>query len=131
MSAAEAAEVRDAKVEAERARKQLLTTLGALQYRLKPGTLAGEAWEGVKDKGTGFADGAVQTVKERPVAASGAIAAAVLFLARRPIRSAASRLFRGKQDDDLVTTRLVEDDDNYDITAPVAPTATSNEGAKA
>jgi hypothetical protein len=80
-------------MEAELARQRLSTTLGELQARLRPGTLASNAWEGVKDKRGELADDAVEAVKARPVATGAALGAVLLFLARSPIRSAASRLF--------------------------------------
>ena len=113
-------EITRAKQEAELARRQLLATAGELQQRLKPTNIASNAWEGVTDKAGEFADDAVQAVKARPVAVSAALGAFTLFLARAPIRSAVSRLFAKKADEDLVTTRLDGGDSNYDLTAPVA-----------
>jgi len=126
-----AAEIVKAKQEAERARRQLTVTASELQRRLKPGTLASHAWEGVKDRSGDLADGAVGAVKARPMAVSAALAAFTLFLARRPIASAASRLFSGDEsDEDLVTTRLDGGDTHYDLTAPVAERS-ETEGASA
>ena len=88
-----AAEITRARTEAELARQRLSHTLGELQTRLKPGTLANNAWEGVKDKSGELADDAVQAVKSRPVAVSAVLAAVTLFLARAPIKSAVSSLF--------------------------------------
>ncbi|MGE5722161.1 MAG: DUF3618 domain-containing protein [Sphingomonadales bacterium] len=86
-----------AKLDAERARKRLASTLGELQQRLKPGALAGQAWSGVREKGSEIADDAVEAVRERPAATAGVLAAFALFLARGQIISAASRLaFRRK-----------------------------------
>ena len=87
------ARLEQAKIESERARKRVASTLGALQHRLRPATLANQAWSGVREKGSELADDAVQAVKERPIASSGLLAAFALFLAREPILSAASRLF--------------------------------------
>jgi hypothetical protein len=114
-----AADIARAKREAEIARRQLMGTVGELQERLKPATIATQAWEGVKDRSTGLADDAVQAVKSRPMAASAALGAVTLFLARSPIKSMASWLFAKKPDDDLVTTRLDKTNDNYDLTTPV------------
>ena len=88
-----AADILRAKREAELARTRLSTTLGELQTRLKPQTLATNAWEGVKDKSGELADDAVEAVKARPVATGAALGAVLLFLARSPIKSAAIRLF--------------------------------------
>jgi hypothetical protein len=117
-----------AQYEVEQAKKRLSTTMGALQYRLKPGNLVSNAWEGVRDKGSeaadgaltavsDMADGAVEAAKARPVAASGIVAAALLFLARGPIKRGAFRLF-GNRDEGIVKTDLSDTDENYDLTAP-------------
>ena len=123
-----AVELTVAKQEAERARRRLAATAAELQQRLKPGTIASNAWAGVKDKSGEMADDAVEAVKARPVPVAAALAAFTLFLARAPIKSAVSWIFSGKdEDDDLVTVRLDEGDENYDLTAPIA--ARTSEGA--
>ena len=86
-----------ARRQAEAARRRLTATVSELQLRLKPATLATNAWEGVKDKSGELADDAVQAVKARPVAVSAVLAAVTLFLARAPIKSAVTSLF---SDDD-------------------------------
>lgn len=119
-----APEIVAARAQAEAARARLMDTVGALQHRLSPATMAGNAWEGVKEKTSDAADTAVEAVKARPVAVSAALGAFALFLARSPIRSAVSRLFSSSPPEDLVTTRLADKDGGYDITAPVtAPPA--------
>jgi hypothetical protein len=90
-----AKEIMRARIDADLARQRLSTTLGELQARLKPGNLASNAWEGVKDKSGELADDAVEAVRARPVASGAALGAVLLFLARSPIKSAASRLFGG------------------------------------
>ena len=85
-------QVEEAKRNTIRARARLESTLGALQARLRPGNLAGEAWDGVKDKSADLADGALQAVKKRPAIASAALGALALFLAREPIRRAVTRM---------------------------------------
>jgi hypothetical protein len=118
-----------ARAQAEAARARLMGTVGELQHRLSPGTIAGNAWDGVKEKTSDVAETAVEAVKARPVAVSAALGAFALFLARSPIKSGISRLFAHDADEDLVTTRLADKDTGYDITAPVtAPPATK--GAK-
>jgi hypothetical protein len=118
-----------AQYEVEQAKKRLSTTVGALQYKLKPGNLVSNAWDGMRDKGSeaadgaigavsDIADGAVEAVKARPVAASGVAAAALLFLARAPLKRAMSRLFSGGRDEGIVKTDLSDTDENYDLTAP-------------
>ncbi|MFL6856989.1 MAG: DUF3618 domain-containing protein [Allosphingosinicella sp.] len=116
-----ASELIAARAEAEAARARLTATVGELQRRLSPSTLAGNAWDGVKERTGEAAEGAVEAVKARPVAVSGALAAFALFLARKPIRSAVSRLFADEPPEDLVTTRLADGEPGFDITAPVAP----------
>jgi hypothetical protein len=109
-----------ARREAALARRRLADTVGELQVRLKPGTLASNAWEGVKERGGDMAEDAVEAVKARPVPVAAALAAFGLFLARAPIRSAVSRLFASDTDDDLITTRLDAGTEKIDLTAPVA-----------
>lgn len=115
-----APELTRANAEAERARRRLAATVAELQQRLKPTALASNAWEGVTDKAGDLADDAVQAVKARPVATSAALGAFTLFLARAPLRSALTRLFSRRPDEDLVTTRLDNKDGQFDLTAPVA-----------
>ncbi|MET1110353.1 MAG: DUF3618 domain-containing protein [Allosphingosinicella sp.] len=124
-----AGEISIARQEAERARRRLAATAAELQQRLKPGTLASNAWEGVKDKGGDMADGAVEAVKSRPVPVAAALTVFTLFLARAPLKAAVSRLFSGggEADEDLVAVRLDGGDSDYDLTAPLA--ARTSEGA--
>jgi len=125
-----AGEISMAKQEAERARRRLAATAAELQQRLKPGTIASNAWAGVKDKSGEIADDAVEAVKSRPVPVAAALTVFTLFLARAPLKSAVSWLFSGSdEDEDLVTVRVDEGDENYDLTAPIA--ARTSEGASA
>ena len=87
--------IRTARREAEEARRRLTATAAELQQRLRPGTLASHAWEGVKDKSGEIAEDAVGAVKSRPVAVSAALAAFTLFLARAPIKAAVGRIIDG------------------------------------
>jgi hypothetical protein len=122
-------ELKLAKQEAELARRRLAATAAELQLRLKPGTLAQNAWSGVKDKSGDLADDAVEAVKARPVPVAAALTVFTLFLARAPLKSAVSWLFSSRnEDDDLVTAHLDGDDEHYDLTAPVA--AGTSEGAR-
>ncbi|MEA3063616.1 MAG: hypothetical protein QOJ27_44 [Sphingomonadales bacterium] len=122
--------LRLAKQEAELARRRLAATAAELHQRLKPGALAHNAWAGVKDKSGEIADDAVEAVKARPVPVAAVLAAFTLFLARAPLKSAVSRLFSSSgEDEDLVTVRVDEGDENYDLTAPLA--ARTSEGASA
>ena len=113
------ADLARARYEALQARKRLASTVGALQYRLKPATIANHAWEGVRDKSSELADDALQAVKERPRAASGVVAAVVIFLARHPLWRAATRIVsRREEDEGIIKTDLGTHDENYDLTAP-------------
>lgn len=114
----DAQQLERAKREEELARQRFSSTLGALQYRLKPATLANDAWSGVKGKTGEMTDGALQTVKDRPFTVSGVIAAIVIFLARDSIWHIVSRLIRGEQDRDIVKTKINKEDENYDLAAP-------------
>jgi hypothetical protein len=118
-----------AKRHADWARSQLETTVGALQQRLNPKTLASEAWEGVRDKGNDMADDALAVVKERPAAVSAAIGVFALFLARKPLTRAVSRLFASDDEKGRVTTSIDNKDINYEVAAPFVDSATAKEGA--
>ncbi len=114
-----APKIERAKREAEEARRRLDTTIGALQQRLNPKTLATDAWDGVKEKGNDFTDNALQVVKDRPATVSMALAAFTLFLARRPIGRAVSRLWaEEEQPDGRIVTQIDSDTENYNVTAP-------------
>lgn len=119
------ARIEQAKRDSERARARLDTTVGALQRRLNPKTLASDAWEGVRDKGSDLADDAVEAVRQRPVAVSAALGAVVLFLARNPVRRSVSRLINGRPDEGVVTTHvdtIDKNDINFDVAAPTVTT---------
>ena len=80
-------DIERARRDADRARRQLAYTIGALQHRLRPANLMSSAWDGVKEKSGAVADGAIEAVKARPVMLSGVVAAVALFAAREPIRA--------------------------------------------
>jgi hypothetical protein len=82
------------------AKARLDGTLMALQHRLKPGNLAGEAWDGVKDKSADLAEGALEAVKKRPGTVSLAVGAFALFLARGPLTRAVGRYISGDETDE-------------------------------
>lgn len=115
-----AAAVEQAKRDAVRARARLDSTLVALQQRLNPKHLATEAWDGVKEKSSDLAEGAMGAVKERPVMVGAALTAAALFFARKPLIRAAGRAFGGDADEDdgVITTRIDTDSENYMAAAP-------------
>ena len=113
-------DVEQAKRNAVTAKQRLDSTLVALQLRLRPGNLAGEAWDGVKDKSAGFADGAMQAVKQRPVVASAVVGAIALFVARDPLKRAVTRLVNGEEvDDGRIVTRIDTDNSKFNASAPI------------
>lgn len=125
------ARIERARAEAELAKQRLSSTAGALQQRLRPGSLASEAWHGVRDKSGELADEALQAVKDRPGTVSGIFAAIVIFLAREPLWEAVSGLFKGEEkESDLLTATLETTDENYDLAAP-AVSRSLNEGVSA
>lgn len=91
-------QVAAARIEVERSRARLMATAQELQERLSPKTLVRGAWEGAKMKGADFAEDAVDAVRARPVAVTGAVAALALFLAREPLMDLASKLADGVTD---------------------------------
>ena len=109
-----AAGIEQAKREAALARQRLERTLAELRERLQPGNLAGEAWDGVKDKGADLAEGALEAVKSRPKAVSLALGALAVFLARRPLKRAVSRLISGEAEGNN------EDDSELSVTEGVS-----------
>jgi hypothetical protein len=82
---------------AVQAKKRFERSLAAVQERLRPGNLAEEAWDGVKDKSADLAEGALQAVKSRPRAVSLALGALAIFLARQPLKRAVNRLISGDE----------------------------------
>lgn len=125
-----AMQVEQAKREAEQARRRLETTIGALQQRLNPKTLATDAWDGVKEKGSDITDSAMDVVRERPAVVSAAVAAFALFLARRPIGRAVGRMFGGEEEPDgRIVTNVQTDIENYNVAAPRL-TETAGEGVR-
>jgi len=105
------------------AKARLDSTLGALQLRLKPASLAGEAWDGVKGKSADLAEGALEAARQRPGAVAAAVAAIGLFLAREPIKRGIARMISGEEDegahDDLITTRIETASDRFNVLEPV------------
>lgn len=97
----------------------LLGTVDELKYRLKPSTLASDAWHGVRDKSSDYAGKGVHAVTGHPAAAGGAVAALVLFLLRGPLANLLARLFGSERDAGRVTADLTQAGDDFDLTAPV------------
>ncbi len=124
-------QLEQAAAEVERSKRQLASSLGALQYRLKPGTLMNNAWEGVRDKSGEVADNTLQAVKNRPATVSGIIAAIILFLVREPLWRLIVDLFSDRGDEQQETIQAdLDHDENYDLTAP-AVTRSRPEGVNA
>ena len=93
----------EARRKAEQARAKLMATVEELidfgenlQERLQPSHLARDAWEAAKSKTADVAEDAVDAVRKRPVAASGAVAALALFIAREPLMDLAGKLMSSK-----------------------------------
>ena len=93
---ADSPRVAQARERAEQARRRMMGTLQELQQKIAPRTLARGAWEGAKSKGADLAEDAVDAVRKRPIAATGAVAAVAMFLAREPLMDLADRLWNGK-----------------------------------
>lgn len=124
-------QVEQAKRNAVMARARLDSTLVAVQQRLRPGNLAGEAWDGVKDRSADLADGALTAVRKRPAAVSVAVGAVALFLAREPLKRTVKRLFSDEvePDDGLIVTRIETENPQFTASAPIVD-ASVTEGVK-
>ena len=99
---ADSPEVADARRRAEQARTKLWATFDelvdygqSLQRKLEPSHLARDAWDAAKNKSVDLAEDAVDAVRKRPVAATGAVAALALFIAREPLMELAGKLVAG------------------------------------
>jgi hypothetical protein len=125
-------QLEQAKRNAVMARRRLDSSLVAVQQRLRPGNLAGEAWDGVKDKSADLADGALEAVRKRPAAVSVALGAFALFLARKPLARTVSRLVGGDEDEDegRIVTRIETQEPKFTASAPVITDASLMEGVK-
>ena len=102
MSEEEAPAVAEARRKAELARAKFWSSFDEMvdyaqriQQRLEPSHLARDAWDAAKSKGVDLAEDAVDAVRKRPVAASGAVAALALFIAREPLMDLAGKLLNG------------------------------------
>ena len=74
-----------AEARAANARDRLVRTLGALQDRLDPKTVAREAMDGIADTGQQALGSAVEVAQRNPGKVAAAAAAVVLFAARHRI----------------------------------------------
>lgn len=86
-----------AELERDAARARVTQTLGDLQERLNPKTLARNAARDLTEAGSVIADKGAHTLKRNPGAVAGATAVAGLFLARHRIAG----LFRRKSRDQV------------------------------
>jgi hypothetical protein len=95
-------EVAEARRRAEQARSKMWATFDelvdygqSLQRKLEPSHLARDAWDAAKNKSVDLAEDAVDAVRKRPVAATGAVAALALFIAREPLMDLAGKMMNG------------------------------------
>jgi hypothetical protein len=95
-------EVAEARRRVEQARTKMWATFDelvdygqALQRKLEPSHLARDAWDAAKNQGVDLAEDAVDAVRKRPVAATGAVAALALFIAREPLMDLAGKMMIG------------------------------------
>ena len=120
-------DVEQAKRNVGMAKRRLDSTLVAVQQRLRPGNLAGEAWDGVKDRSADLADGAMQAVKKRPAVASAMVGALALFIAREPIKRAVTRLVSSNEaENGRVVTRIDTDNSRFKASAPIVDASVRN-----
>lgn len=87
-----------ARADAANARERLLGAAQAVQARLKPSSLASDAWETVRDKSEVAAEGAVRAVARRPAVASVAALGLIAVLARKPIARLFGRFRKDQRD---------------------------------
>ncbi len=86
-----------AELDRDQARARVTQTLGQLQDRLNPKTLARNAARDLTEAGSVIADKGAHTLKRNPGTVAGATAVAGLFLARHRIAG----LFRRKSRDQI------------------------------
>jgi hypothetical protein len=93
-----ARDVASAKLEVAAARERMLETAQAIQARLAPAALAGDAWDGVREKGSEVAGQLGRAAARRPVATGAAVAGVAALLARKPLWRLVAR-WTGKTSD--------------------------------
>lgn len=84
-----------AEAKVDEARQRLVDTVQEISRHLEPRRLLGDLWEDAKIKGADLAEDAVDAVKARPLAATGAVSAIAMFLAREPIKDMVSKIAHG------------------------------------
>lgn len=92
--------VAQAEIERQQARDRVTDTLGQLQDRLNPRTLARKAAREMTEAGSVIADRGAHTLKRNPGTVAGATALAGLFLARHRIAALFRRKARDQVDPD-------------------------------
>jgi hypothetical protein len=133
----DAPQVTAARIEVERTRARLMETSRDLQDRLKPKTLAQNAWEGAKVKGADFAEDAVDAARKRPLVAGGIAAGIALFLARGPLMSlvgksrsgSADKTSGGRAGPEIDKIAIIETETDYDQPTAAGPAAAEFEPA--
>lgn len=109
-----------AKAKVTASQTELQTTIAEIKHRLKPSTLAADAWHGLRNKGSEYSEKGVSAVAGRPAAAGGAGLAIVLFLLRGPLARLLGGIFGSdKGRSRRVKADLLHADTEYDLTAPV------------
>jgi hypothetical protein len=78
-------DVANARLEVAAARERMMSATHELQGRLKPTTLASNAWDGVREKSALVAGNVSRTAARRPVAAGAVAVGVAAFLARKPL----------------------------------------------
>jgi hypothetical protein len=89
--------VADAAVKVEESRARLTATLGELQARVAPSSLANEAIDELRTRSTDLAEGASRLARRNPGAVAGTVAAAILLLVRKPVWSLLRRITGNKK----------------------------------
>lgn len=88
-----------AQAQAEAAKLRFFSTLGEVQVRIKPSTLAHDAMESASEGIATAARKGADVARARPAVTAGAAGLFALFLARKPI----CRLVRGRRRDETAT----------------------------
>lgn len=92
-----AADIAAAEARAAAAKQRLTRTVGVIQERLAPQTLAKDAVDSLSDAGRKAFDNGVETARANPAVAIGGAALAVVFLARRPLIALFTRRKRNRK----------------------------------
>jgi hypothetical protein len=112
--------------EVEAKRAQLMHSaklaIGEAKRRLAPDLVADQVWEATKSKAERLAHDATLAAKNRPWLVGGAVAAAALFMARKPVsRLAVDTYDRLTSDHDDKAAKAA--DEKLEMAAPESPVA--------